>query len=125
MHTNIVTHVQYSCRHFKNILDFEIGVVVHTMHTNHDSRCNVLLFQFTPQTYSDAMKYIHGCKFFKVYQNLVTTSPFFVFFTYFFNHVKIHLWMIMMDSKIVITQNIVLLKFLTTFDSLFFMGIKI
>jgi hypothetical protein len=39
-------------------LDFEIGIVVHTMHTNHDSWCNVFLFQFTPQTYSDAMKYI-------------------------------------------------------------------
>jgi len=59
MYTNIVVHAQYSCKHFKNILNFEIGVVVHTMHMNHDSRCNVLLFQFTPQIYSDAMKYIH------------------------------------------------------------------
>jgi hypothetical protein len=59
MYTNIVAHAQYLCKHFRNILDFEIGVVVHTIHTNHDSRCNVLLFQFTPQTYFDAMKYIH------------------------------------------------------------------
>jgi hypothetical protein len=59
MHTNIVAHVQYSCRHFRNNLDFEIGVMVHTMRNNHDSRCNVLLFQFSYQTYFDAMKYIH------------------------------------------------------------------
>jgi hypothetical protein len=59
MHINIVAHNQYSYKHFRNILDFEIGVVVHTMHTNHDSRCDVLLFQFTPQTYFDATKYIH------------------------------------------------------------------
>jgi len=30
-----------------------------------------------------------------------------------------------MESKIVMVYNIVLLKVLTTFDSLFFMGIKI
>jgi hypothetical protein len=48
MHTNIVAHVQYLCRHFRNILDFEIGVVVHTMHTNYDSKCNILLFQSMP-----------------------------------------------------------------------------
>jgi hypothetical protein len=59
MHINIIAHIQYSCRHFRNILDFEIGVVVHIMHTNHDSRCNVLFFQFTPQTYFDGTKYIH------------------------------------------------------------------
>ncbi len=48
-----------SCKHYKKSLDFEIGVVVHTMHTNHDSRCNVLLFQFWCHTYSDVLKYIH------------------------------------------------------------------
>jgi len=42
-----------------DILDFEIGVVVHIMHTNHESRCNVLLFQFSPHTYFDATKDIH------------------------------------------------------------------
>ncbi len=43
------------------------------------------------------------CKFFKVYQNLVTMSPFFVFFYLDpFYHVKTHLWMIMMESVIVI-----------------------
>jgi hypothetical protein len=31
----------------------------------------------------------------------------------------------MMESKIVIVYNIIILKKLTTFDSLFFMGIKI
>ncbi len=42
------------------------------------------------------------CNFFKVYQNLVTTSPFFnLFYLVFFNHVKAHLWLIMMKSKIV------------------------
>jgi hypothetical protein len=57
----------------------------------------------------------------KVYQNLVTTSLFLVFFY----HLKTHLKMIMMESKIVIVQNIVLLKILTTFHSLFCVGIKI
>jgi hypothetical protein len=66
MHTNIVAHVQYLCKHFKNILDFEITIVVHKMHTNHESRCNVLLFQFTPQTYFDAMKYIHPIVKYKI-----------------------------------------------------------
>jgi hypothetical protein len=60
MHTNIVAHAQYSCKHFRKILDFEIGVVIHTMDTNHDSRCNVFLFQFTTQTYSNATKDIHS-----------------------------------------------------------------
>jgi len=33
MHTNnVVAHTQYSCRHFRNSLDFEIGVVVRTIH---------------------------------------------------------------------------------------------
>jgi hypothetical protein len=59
MHTNIVTQIQYLCKDFKNILDFEIGVMVHTIHTNHDSRCNVFFFQFIPHTYSNAMKCIH------------------------------------------------------------------
>jgi hypothetical protein len=40
---------------------------------------------------------IHGSKFFKVYQNLDTTSAFAVFFY----HEKTHLWMIMMESRIV------------------------
>jgi hypothetical protein len=43
----------------RNSLDFEIGVVAHTMRTNHHSRCNVFLFQFKCHTYSDALKYIH------------------------------------------------------------------
>ncbi len=59
-------------------------------------------------------------KFFKVYQNLVTTSPFSIF-SY---HVKTHLWMIMMEPKIIMVQNIVILKILVTFDSLFFMESK-
>jgi hypothetical protein len=59
MHINILAHTQYLCKHLKNILDFEISVMVHKMHINHDSGCNVLLFQFTPQTYFDATKYIH------------------------------------------------------------------
>jgi hypothetical protein len=41
---------------------------------------------------------IDGCKLFKVYQNLVTTSPFSIFFY----HVKTHLRMIMMESIIAI-----------------------
>jgi hypothetical protein len=50
------------------------------------------------------MMVMEGCKFFKVYQNLITTSPFFFFFSYLviFYHVKTHLWMIMMESTIVI-----------------------
>jgi len=64
-------------------------------------------------------------KFFKVYQNLIIVSLFLSFLPINFYHVKTHLWMIMMESKIVMVQNIVILKFLTTFDSLFFMGIKI
>jgi hypothetical protein len=47
---------------------------------------------------------IFGSKFFKVYQNLVTMFPFFGSFLSnpFFNHVKTHLWMTMMEFKIVI-----------------------
>jgi hypothetical protein len=56
---NVVADIQYLCGHFKNNLDFEIGVAVHRMHTHQDSSCNVLLFQFRCETYSDAMKYIH------------------------------------------------------------------
>jgi hypothetical protein len=33
MHTNIEAHTKYLWRHFRNNLDFEIGVVVHTMRT--------------------------------------------------------------------------------------------
>jgi hypothetical protein len=43
---------------------------------------------------------------------------------YLFYHVKTHLWMTMMESRIVMVLNIILSKNLTTFDSLFFMGIK-
>jgi hypothetical protein len=50
-------------------------------------------------------------------------SPFSVFLPNHFNHVKTHLWMIIMGSRIVMV-NIVLLKILITFDSLFFMGSK-
>ncbi len=67
------------------------------------------------------------CKFYKVYQNLVTTSFFLgLFYLIFFYHVKTYLWMSMIELRIIIVQNIVFLKKLTTFDSLFFfMGIKI
>jgi hypothetical protein len=60
MYTNFAAHTQSSCKHFRNSLDFEIGVVVHIMCNNHDSRCNVLLFQFKCHTYSNALKYIHS-----------------------------------------------------------------
>jgi hypothetical protein len=43
---------------------------------------------------------VFGFKFFKVYQNLVI-SLFLYFLPNFFYHVKTHLWMIMMESKIV------------------------
>ncbi len=33
MHINIIAHVQCLCRHFRNNLDFDIGVMVHTMCT--------------------------------------------------------------------------------------------
>jgi hypothetical protein len=47
-------------------------------------------------------KYLYKrSKFFNVYQNLVTTSPFLSFYLVFFYHVKTHLWMIMMESKII------------------------
>jgi hypothetical protein len=59
MHTNFVAHVQFLCKHFRNSLDFEIVIVVHTMHNNHHSRCNVLIFEFRCHTHFDAMKYIH------------------------------------------------------------------
>jgi hypothetical protein len=58
MHINFVAHAQFSCKHFRKNLDCDIGVVVYTMHTNHDSRCNVLLVQFRCHTYFDALKYI-------------------------------------------------------------------
>jgi hypothetical protein len=46
---------------------------------------------------------LHGCKFFEVYQNLVIVSPFlFIFNLVFIYHVKTHLWMIMMEYKILI-----------------------
>ncbi len=48
-----------------------------------------------------------------------------LFYLVFFNHVETHLWIIMMESRIVVVQNIVFLKYLTIFYSLFFMGIKI
>jgi len=50
---------------------------------------------------------------------------FYIFYPIFFYYVKTHLWMTMMESGIVVVKNMVLLKYLTTFDSLFFMGIKI
>jgi hypothetical protein len=58
--------------------------------------------------------------------NLVIVSLFFLsFLPILFYYVKTHLWMIMMESRIVMFENIVLLKILTTFAWLFFMGIKI
>jgi hypothetical protein len=33
MHIDIVAHTEYLWRHFRNSLDFEIGVMVHTMRT--------------------------------------------------------------------------------------------
>jgi len=44
----------------------------------------------------------HGCKFLKVYQNLVMSPFFILFYLIFFYHVKTRLWMIMMESIIVI-----------------------
>ncbi len=54
-----------------------------------------LLFQLTTPFPKENMKplvdLLFGSKFFKVYQNLVTSSPFFVFFyLIFFYHVKTH-----------------------------------
>jgi hypothetical protein len=43
----------------------------------------------------------------------------------FFYHIKTHLWMIMIKSRIVVVLNMVFMKYLTTLYSLFFMGIKI
>jgi hypothetical protein len=65
----------------------------------------VLVFKLTMEMamLGANLKTLLGCKLFKVYQNLVATSPFFVFFTYsYFYHVKTHLWMIMMESIIII-----------------------
>jgi hypothetical protein len=48
--------------------------------------------------------------------NLVIVSLFFLsFLPILFYYVKTHLWMIMMESRIVMFENIVLLKILTTF----------
>jgi len=66
-----------------------------------------------------------GVIFLRCTKILSHVTLFCLFYLVFFYHLKTHLWMIMMESRIVIVQNIVLLKFLTTFDSLFFMGIKI
>jgi hypothetical protein len=69
--------------------------------------------------------YICGSKFFKVIKILSLRHLFLFFLLGHFYHVKTHLWMIMMESRIVMDYNIVLLKNLTTFDSIFFIGIKI
>jgi hypothetical protein len=61
-----------------------------------------------------------------MYQNLVTTPPFSIFLPSFFLPCKdTYLWMIMMESKIVMVLNMILQKYLITFDSLFVMKIKI
>jgi hypothetical protein len=63
----------------------------------------VLVFKLTMEMAMLGANLKHYLKFFKVYQNLVTTSPFSLFFTYsYFYHVKTHLWMIMMESRIII-----------------------
>jgi len=54
-----------------------------------------------------------------------SVTLFYLFYLVHFNHVKTHLWMTMMESRIIMVYNIILLKILTTFDSLVFMGIKI
>ncbi len=46
----------------------------------------------------------HGSKFFKVYQNLVTTSHILFFPLILFGHVKTHLWMIIMESRILMVK---------------------
>jgi len=47
------------------------------------------------------LNYIKGSKFFKVYQNLVIRHLFLSFLPNPFHHLKTHLWMIIMESKIV------------------------
>ncbi len=51
--------------------------------------------------------------------------PFLSFLPSLFNHVKTHIWMIMMEFRIVMVYNKTLLRILTNFELIFFMGIKI
>jgi hypothetical protein len=66
-----------------------------------------------------------GPNFLRCTKILSQRHPFMFFSPTHFYHVNTHLWMIMMESKIIMVYNIVLVKILITFDSLFFMGIKI
>jgi len=58
----------------------------------------------------------------KSYHNI---ALFYILYLVPFNHVKTHLWIIMMEFGLVMVLIIMFMKYLTLVDSLVLMGIKI